>query len=73
MAASAASAATFALRASFVDHQRPAEKFLSVQSRDGLFSLRVVLDLREAKAARLPGEAIAKQSQRIRLHARFRK
>jgi hypothetical protein len=73
MAASAPSAATFALRASFVDDQRPAEKFLSVQSRDGLFSLRVVLDLREAKAARLPGEAIAKQSQRIRLHARFRK
>jgi hypothetical protein len=61
------------LRTRFIHNQRPAEKFLSVQCRDGLFGFRVILNFRKAKPPRLPGEAIAKQSERIGLHARFRK
>jgi hypothetical protein len=66
-------ASTFTLRTSFIHDQRPAEEFLAVQCRDGLFGFRVILDFRKAKPARLPGETIAKQSERIGLNARFRK
>jgi hypothetical protein len=68
-----AAATTFALRTSFIHDQRPAEEFLAVQCRDGLFSFRVILDFRKAKPARLAGETIAEQSERIGLNARFRK
>jgi hypothetical protein len=61
------------LRARFIHDQGPAEKFFSVQSRNGLFGFRVILDFRKAKPARLAGETIAKQSERVGLHARFRK
>jgi hypothetical protein len=72
-AAASATAATFALRAGFVDHQSAAEKFLAVESGDGFFGFGVILNFRETKAARLAGKTIAKQSKRIGLYARFRK
>jgi hypothetical protein len=59
-APTARAASTFALRTRFIHNQRPAEKFLSVQCRDGLFGFRVILNFRKAKPPRLPGEAIAK-------------
>jgi hypothetical protein len=61
------------LRSRFIHDQSPAEEFFSVQCRDGLFGFRVILDFRKAKPARLAGEAIAKQSKRIGLHASFGK
>jgi hypothetical protein len=70
--APATTASTFPLRPCFVDDKRAAEEFPAIQSRDGLFSLRVVANLREAEAARLTGESIAKERKRIRLHAGFR-
>jgi hypothetical protein len=73
VAAPTATTATFALRAGLIHDQRPAEEFLTVESRDGFFGFRVVLNLREAKSTRLTGEAIAKQSERIGLYASFRK
>jgi hypothetical protein len=73
VAAPTTTACTFALRTRLIHDQRAAEKFLSIQSRDGLIGFRVVLDLREAKPARLASEAIAKQRERIGLHASFRK
>ena len=72
-AAPASAATTFALRTRFVDDQRSAEKFLTVQCRDGLFGFRVILDFRKTKPAGLSGESIAEQSERIGLHASFRK
>jgi hypothetical protein len=71
--AASTAASTFALRTRFVHDQRPAEEFPSVESRDDLFRFRVVLDLREAKSARLTGKAIAQQGERIGLHAGLRK
>jgi hypothetical protein len=72
-APTASAASPFTLRTRLIDHQRAAEKLPAVQSRDGLFRLRVVPDFREAETARLAGEAITKQSKSIGLHARFRK
>jgi len=69
----ATAASTFALWTSFIHDQSPAKEFLAVQCRDGLFGFRVILDFRKAKPARLPGETIAKQSERIGLNTRFRK
>jgi hypothetical protein len=60
------------LRTRFIHNQRSAEKFLTIQCRDGLFGFGVILDFRETKTARLSGKAIAKQSERIGLHASFR-
>jgi hypothetical protein len=73
VAAPTASTATFALRAGLIHDQRPTQEFLTVESRDGFFGFRVILNLREAKPTRLTGEAIAKQSERIGLYASFRK
>jgi hypothetical protein len=72
-APTASAASTFTLWTRFVHHQRPAEEFLSIQCRDGLFGFGVIFYFREAKPARLSGETITKQSERIGLHARFRK
>jgi hypothetical protein len=72
-AATTSAASTFALRTRFVDNQRSAEKFPAVQCRNGLFGFRVILDFRKTKPARLPRESIAEQSERIGLHASFRK
>jgi hypothetical protein len=68
----AASAATFTLRAGFVDHQSTTEEILAVESGDHLFGFGVVANFRETKTARLARETIAKQGERIRLHADFR-
>jgi hypothetical protein len=68
----APSAATFTLWASFVDHQCAAEKILAVESGDDLFGFGVVANFRETKTARLPRETVAKQGERIGLHADFR-
>jgi hypothetical protein len=60
--------AAFALRTRFVYDERPAEKFLAVQRRDCFFGFGVVMNLGETKPARLAGETVAKQRQRVRLH-----
>jgi hypothetical protein len=59
---SAAPAATFSLRASFVDNQSAAEEVLSVQCSDGFLSFRIITDFSETKASRLSCKTIAKQS-----------
>lgn len=68
-----ASAATFALRTRLIHHQRPPHELASIQRRNCFFRFRVVADFREAKAPRLTCETIPKQSERIGLHASFRK
>jgi hypothetical protein len=70
--APATTAATFPLRPCLVDHQRAAQELAAIQSRDGLFSLRVVANLRETEPARLTRESITKERKRIRLYAGFR-
>jgi hypothetical protein len=61
------------LRTRFVHHQCTTEKLLAVQRSDGLFGLAVIAKFGETESARLTREAIAKQNQRIRLDAQFRK
>jgi hypothetical protein len=68
----ASAATTFTLRAGFVDHQSTTEEILAVESGDHLFGFGVVANFRETKTARLARETIAKQGERIRLHADFR-
>jgi hypothetical protein len=68
----APSAATFTLWTRFVDHQRAAEEIFAVESGDHLFGFGVVANFRETKTARLPRETVAKQGERIGLHADFR-
>jgi hypothetical protein len=63
----------FPLRTRFVDNERASEKFPPVQSCDHFFGFRVVPNFGESEAARLAREPIAKQRERVRLHARFRK
>jgi hypothetical protein len=60
--ASAAPAATFSLRASFVDNQSAAEEVLSVQCCDGFFGFRIITDFSETKASGLSCKTITKQS-----------
>jgi hypothetical protein len=62
-AAPATTASAFPLWTRFVDHQRAAHKLPTVERGDYFFSFGVVLDLRESKTARLPGKAIAKESE----------
>ena len=69
---SASATTTFTLRASFVDHQCPAEEVLYVESGDHLFGFGVVSNFSETKTAWLPRKTIAKQGERIGLHADFR-
>jgi len=64
--------ATFTLRAGFVDHQSAAEEILAVESGDHLFGFGVVANFSETKTAWLSRETVAKQSERIGLHADFR-
>jgi hypothetical protein len=73
VATAAATTATFALRACFVDDECAAQKFPPVESRDDLFRFRIVSNFGESETARLARESIAKQRERIRLHARFGK
>jgi len=68
--ASAATTATFA-RASFIHHQRPAEKIFAIQRSNRLFRFAIITKLGETKSARLTCESIAKQSERIRLESRL--
>jgi hypothetical protein len=62
-APSATTTAAFALGARLIDDERPSEKVLAVQSRNGLFRFRVVAHLSETEPARLPGKSIAKQRE----------
>jgi len=71
-APAATTPATFPLRPCFVDNKRAAQELPAIQSRYGLFSLRVVANLRKAEPAGLTGESIAKERKRIRLYAGFR-
>jgi len=68
-----ASAATFPLWTCFVHHERAAKKVSAVESGNHLFSFRIVAHFGKTEAARLARKTIAKQRQRIRLHAHFRK
>jgi hypothetical protein len=70
--APATTATTLPLRPRFVDDKRAAQELAAIQSRNGLFSLRVVANLRETEPARLAGESVAKERKRIRLNAGFR-
>jgi hypothetical protein len=72
MAPATTPAATLTLGTCFVDDERASKEVLTIQSRDRLFSLRIILDFSEAKPARLSRETIAQQGQRIGLHADFR-
>jgi hypothetical protein len=62
-AATATTPSAFPLRTRLVNHQRAAHKLPTVERSDYFFSFGVVLDLRESKTARLPGKAIAKESE----------
>jgi hypothetical protein len=66
------SAATFTLRAGFIDHQGAAEEILPVESGNDLFGFGIVANFSEAETAWLARETIAKQGERIGLHANFR-
>ena len=65
--------APFALRTRLVDNESSAEKVLAVQCCDGLFGFGIIANLGESEPARLPGKAISKQGERIRLNSNFRK
>ena len=67
------SAAALTLGTRFVYNERPAKEILPVQSRDRFLRKGIVVNFRKAKAARLPGEPVAKKSQRIGLNTGFRK
>jgi hypothetical protein len=71
--AAATASSAFALRTRFIDDERAAEKFSSVESCDDLFGFGVVPNFGETETARLAREPIAEQRERIRLHAGFRK
>jgi hypothetical protein len=62
---------TFPLRTGFIDYQRAAQEILAVESGDDFFGFGVVANFSEAKTARLSRETIAKQGERIGLHADF--
>lgn len=72
-APTARASAALALRPGFINNERTSEKILVIQSRDSFLRFRVVANLGETKAARLPRETIAKQRESIRLHPDFRK
>jgi hypothetical protein len=61
--ASAARAAAFTLRASFVYYQRATQKIFAVEGCDCLFGFRIVTNFRKAESARLTRETIAQQSE----------
>jgi hypothetical protein len=67
-----ACSATFTLRAGFVYHERAAKEILAVESSDHFFGFGVVFNFSEAKTAGLARESIAKQCERVGLHADFR-
>lgn len=71
--AATTAAPAFTLGTRFVDDERPAKKFPPVESCNNLFRFGIVPNLGESETARLARESIAKQCERIRLHARFRK
>ena len=60
-APAARASAALALRPGFINDERASEKILAVQGRDRFLRFRVVANLGETKAARLPRETIAKQ------------
>jgi hypothetical protein len=67
---STASATTaFAHGTRFVHHQRPAEKVLAIAVLHGAVRLFIVAELREAEAARVAGEFIADDLNRVGVEA----
>jgi hypothetical protein len=71
--ASTATTGAFALGTCFIHDECAAEKFPPVESCDDLFGFSVIPNFGESETARLAREPIAKQRERIRLNARFRK
>src|SRR5271167_3764166 len=62
---------TFAHRSRFIHHQRPTHEFLAVAGLDRPFRGCVVRELGESKAARLTGEFIANDLDRIGMNRRL--
>jgi hypothetical protein len=70
--AAASSSATFPLRTCLIYYQRTTEKILPVEGGDGFFGFGIVVDFDKTEPARLTRKTIAKQRERIGLHANFR-
>jgi hypothetical protein len=60
------------LRTSFVHHQRAPQEILPVQRFDRFSCIRIVCDFSESKSARLIGNPVAQQTDRIGLDSDFR-
>ena len=69
----ATAAATFSLRTGFVDDESATRNSLPLSAAMAFSASASSLNFRKAKAARLARKTIAKQRERIRLHAHFRK
>jgi hypothetical protein len=70
--ASSAPSATLLLGSSFIHHQRAAEKIFSVERFDGFHGVGIICDFRETESARLIGETIPQQGERIGLNSNLR-
>jgi hypothetical protein len=68
-AATGTAATAFAHRPSFIHHQRTAQKILAIAGLNGAFRLFVIAEFREAESARLTGEFIADDLNRIGLES----
>jgi hypothetical protein len=68
----ATTASAFTLRACFVNDECPAEKFPPVESCNDFFRFGIVPNLGKSETAGLARETIAKERERIWLHARLR-
>jgi hypothetical protein len=68
---SAAGASAFTLRTRLIHDQRAAQEILAVKRFDRFICFGVVANLGETETARLPGETIAQQRERIRLDTNF--
>jgi hypothetical protein len=65
--------AAFALRTSFIHHQRPPHEILSVQSLDRFFRFAVVSNFCKSKSPRLPRKTILQQTESVRMYPDSRK
>jgi len=73
MTTPATASAAILLWPRFIDHESTTKELLSIEGRDHFFRFGIIANLGKAEPARLAGEAVAKQSQRIRLDTYFSK
>jgi hypothetical protein len=64
---------TFAHRPSFIHDEGATHEIFAVERLHSLFGGSVIIEFSEAEAARLAGEAIAKQTERVGMQVDFRK